>query len=125
MASDAHRMSLLDLIETEEAQRNLNNTMVRQLGGHMLDKPVDMPALLDQAKETLREAAWVGLHDHLPQDLDRLAHLLGLDMPNRRDNVTPNRSSYLTEDPRVLDRLYALNGFDLQLWHWANSLRGP
>lgn len=118
VAADAHRMPVLDLIETEEAQRNLHNTMVRQLGGHMLDEPTNFPALLELAKETLRGALWVGLQGTMPNDLARLGTLLSRNLQMARENVTEARPSIDSEDPRVLNRLYCLNGYDLQLWHW-------
>lgn len=118
IVKDAHSLSILDLIETQEAQTNLHNTMVRQLGGHMLDEPTDFPALLEKAKETLREAFWVGRQDTLDADLHRLGALLGCGLEMRRTNVTRDRRSIGDEDPRVINRLYALNGYDLQLWKW-------
>jgi hypothetical protein len=45
VAADAHRLPVMELIDTEQAQHNLHNTMVRQLGGHMLDAPVGFPGL--------------------------------------------------------------------------------
>ncbi len=123
VAIDAHRMSTLELIETAGAQENLHNTMVRQLGGHMLDKPDCLPELLERAKETLRSAAWVGTYSTLNEDLGRLAAQFGLEIAMRRDNVTPQRATYDTEDPRVLNRLYELNGYDMQLWNWLLTER--
>jgi len=121
VAADAHRMTILDLIETDEAQRNLHNTMVRQLGGHMLDAPVDFPRLLEQAKKTLRESFWVGQQESLQDDLARLGSLLGCNLDLIHENVTPARPAFDSELPQVLDRLYSLNGYDLQLWRWWNS----
>ena len=124
IAADAQRMSVLKLIETEEAQRNLHNTMVRQLGGHMLDAPVDFPGLLEKAKETLREAFWVGRVETLPADLERFGTLLGCGLEIKRENVTEARPPIDAEDPRVLDRLHALNDYDFQLCRWwENEIR--
>lgn len=118
VAADAHRLAVTDLIETEEAQRNLNNTMVRQLGGHMLDAPVDFPALLEQAKSTLREAFWVGRQNTMAADIERLGTLLGHRINLDHKNVTEARPPIHDEDPRVISRLYALNDYDFQLWAW-------
>ncbi len=118
IAADAHRLAVADLIETEEAQRNLNNTMVRQLGGHMLDAPGDFPVLLEKAKSTLREAFWVGRQNTMEADVARLGAILGHRIDLERKNVTEARPPIHDEDPRVISRLYALNGYDLQLWAW-------
>lgn len=120
-AADAHRLPILEYMETEEAQRNLHNTMVRQLGGHMLDAPVDLPFLLDMARGTLKNALWVGRQDSLDADLSRLAVILGVAFETARENMTPSRPRLVDEDPLVLERLHALNSYDLQLWQWAKS----
>lgn len=120
VARDARAMPILDLIETEDAKRNLHNTMVRQLGGHALDTPDDLPALLENAKETLRQAFWVGRRNTIDADLARLSALLGAEgLTPVQANVTPNRPPIETEDPAVVERLRALNDYDLQLWRWA------
>lgn len=112
------RSPILELIEHSRVQQNVHNTMVRQLGGHMLDEPTDFPALLDAAKETLRQALWVGRQGAL--DLASLGSLLGRPLTMQRENITEGRPSLEAEDPRVIARLYELNGYDLQLWNWAH-----
>jgi len=124
IAADAKRLPILDLIETEEAQRNLHNTMVRQLGGHILDEPTDFPALLENAKLALKEALWVGRQDRFDRDIERLNAILNEPLDTTRMNVTPERPAYGDEDPRVINRLYELNGYDLQLWRWFEA-QGP
>jgi hypothetical protein len=121
VAADSQTMPLLDFVETQEAQRNMHNTMVRQLGGHMLDEPNDFPALLESARRTLKEALWVGRQDAIEEDLSKLAEILRVQLEMRRENVTPTRPSHEDEDPRLLNRLYELNGYDLQLWQWARK----
>jgi len=121
VAADAHRLPVLALVETEEAQRDLNNTMVRKLGGHMIDGPTDLPKLLECAKQTLIEALWVGRQHVIGTDLTRLASLLGVQLGVRHDNITPDKPSYHAQPPELLNRLYALNGYDLQLWTWAQE----
>ena len=121
VAADAKRLSVLDLIETLQAQQNLNNTMVRQLGGHMLDEPTDLDTLLLNAKQTLRDALWVGRQEALEADLPRLSSRLGSELNQVRANVTPSRPAYADESPVLLSRLRALNAHDLELWEWANQ----
>lgn len=118
-AADIRRMPIHDFIETEKAQHNLNNTMVRQLGGHMLDPPTDLPRLFERAQVTLRRALWVGRHQTIDADLRRLQAKLGVKLTSRRDNVTPGRPPVESEPPEVIARLHALNHYDLQLWAWA------
>jgi hypothetical protein len=119
IAYDAKRMSLMELIETEEAQRNLNNTMVRQLGGHMLDNPTDFSALLSHAEQTLTEALWVGFQHRLEQDYPRLQRLLGFAGDLRIANETAGRPPLEAEDPKVVNRLLELSVYDRALWSWA------
>lgn len=121
IAADARRLSVLELIDTVEARRNVFNTMVRQLGGHMLDEPDDFPALLEQAKSTLREAFWVGRQGTLPDDLAKLRRMLGIDLTVLHQNKTPGRPPVDLEDVRVRNRLLELNVYDLKLWDWANQ----
>ena len=40
-------------------------------------------------------------------------------LPDTRENVTERWPAMQTEDPRIIDRLCALNGFDFQLWNCA------
>ena len=51
-------------------------------------------------------------------DFVRLAGLLRQRIEMNRKNVTESRPAIQDEDPRVISRLYALNGYDLQLWAW-------
>ena len=120
-AAEAHRLSALDFIETAPAQENVYNTMVRQLGGHMLDPPTDLPQLLERAKETLRDALWVARQETLQADLLRLSAILGRDLSDLRENVTPTRPAIENEPKELVDRLMELNRYDMRLWDWANS----
>lgn len=121
VARDARDLPVFEFIQTEEAQRNLHNTMVRQLGGHLLDPPNDFAAQFQRANEALRGAFWVGYHDSLESDVARLGRLLGRDLKMRRDNITPGRPRIDDEDPALIDRLRAMNEYDLQLWSWAKQ----
>jgi hypothetical protein len=87
----------------------------------MLDEPTDFPALLENAKLALKEALWVGRQDSLERDIERLNAILNERLDTTRINVTPERRTYGEEDPRVINRLYELNGYDLQLWRWFNT----
>lgn len=115
-------LSVAEVIETQAGIENTHNTMVRQLGGHMLDERPDFPALLACAKATVLASIWVGFQDTMRHDIERLAALVGAPLRDTIANVTPNRPPLEAEDPRVIARLYELNGYDLQLWHWARGL---
>jgi hypothetical protein len=121
----AKEMTTMELINTPGAQVNLYNTMVRQLGGHMLDRPAeaDFPVLFERAKQTLREAMWVGFNETMGSDISRLAKIVGAPLCETRENVTPERPPMKSEDPGLLNRLLALNQFDLQLYRWAKRQR--
>ena len=121
IAADAAHLSIFDLIETAEAQRNLNNTMVRQLGGHILDPVGSLDRLLERAKATLKEALWVGRQSHMAEDLSRLSLILGIPLDMNRANVTPNRPAHAAEDPNLIARLNELNQYDMELWTWAQT----
>jgi hypothetical protein len=118
IAADAHGMNMLDLIETNEGLINLNNTMVRQLGGHILDRSSNLDVLLERAKRTLRDCAWVGRHDRIGQSIASLERELGVSLQMQRDNVTENRPARAVERPEVISRLNALNQYDFELWRW-------
>lgn len=121
VAHDAAHLDVLDLIETESALPNLDNTMVRQLGGHMLDRTGDLDALLEAAKTTLREAVWIGFHDRIAADLARLGDILEAKVRPSRENVTPNRRAVGDEDVAVIERLRTLSAYDQELFAWAKT----
>lgn len=121
VAYDASRLDVLDLIETKDALENLDNTIVRQLGGHMLDRTGDPGALLEAAKATLREAVWVGFHQSIAADLARLGEILETDLRPSRENVTPNRRALVDEDSAVIERLHSLSAYDRELFAWAKT----
>lgn len=121
VAHDAAHMNIGSLIETHGARQNLDNTMVRQLGGHILDLEGDLERLLEAAKETLREAIWVGFHDRIGADLQRLGACLGADIQPARENVTPNRCAVSEEDTALIAQLAARNEYDRALFDWASQ----
>jgi len=122
VAADAQQLSMLDLIETEEAQRNLNNTMVRQLGGHMLDPADHLDAMFEAAKETLKGALWVGRQERFQADLGRLSAVLGVTLKPQLANITQGRVPRERDDADVIRRITELAEYDLELWSWAESL---
>jgi hypothetical protein len=95
--------------------------MVRQLGGHMLDRSADLGMLLAQAKETLKEALWIGMHDTLLQDLARLSAILKVELEPMYSNVTPGCRSLSDVDPAITKRLSELSTYDLELWNWMKA----
>lgn len=124
VAHDAAHLDIGSLIETYGVRQNIDNTMVRQLGGHILDLDGDLEQLLEAAKETLREAIWVGFHDRIDTDLQRLGACLGADIQPAWENITPNRCAISEEDSALIADLTARNEYDRALFDWANqSLR--
>jgi hypothetical protein len=119
IARDAKMMAPIELIQTEEAQRNLHNTMVRQLGGHMLDEPGDFEGLLDGAKQTLSEAFWVGFQSRLLKDFNRLPIKKAAHADLRVENRTPRRVVTPENNPEIMACLKELSRYDLALWEWA------
>jgi hypothetical protein len=116
-----HDLPLEYWMEMPTARQHISNTMVRQLGGHLLDEHLDLPDLLKRAKKTLLEAFWVGRQEAMDVDVVRLGRLLDRNIQPLRENETPGRPHQASEPPEVINRLYALNGYDLQLWRWAQD----
>jgi hypothetical protein len=112
----AHELPEEDFVNHPLAMTNTYNRMVRQLGGHVLDDPSDLPAMLERAKETIAHAWWVSLHDTIAEDVHRTFNIA---LPT--ENVTPRRPSRLNAPQTLIDRLAALNHFDLLLWEWATE----
>ncbi len=117
---NAKTMPTLEFMETNEARLNISNTMTRQLGGHLLDEDPDLDLMLERAKQTLRQALWVGRKDALAADLKVLSRCLGRDIPERRENVTPTRKGKQDQNPAVVKHLEAQNQYDFRLWNWAH-----
>ena len=119
----AARMPDIELIETIGGLQNTSNTMVRQLGGHMLDlaPESDLPELLERAKQTIREAAWFGFTETMPIDIARLAKKVGAHLHEVRDNVTEGRPPRAAEAPGLINYLATINQYDLKLYRWAQE----
>jgi hypothetical protein len=116
-----HTLPLSEWMDIAPAKLNLNNTMVRQLGGHLLDNPGDLPGLLDAAKDTLRQAFWVGRQQTMDMDVERLGGLLNCKIQPVRENETPGRPGHDFDPPEIIERLQAGNTYDTQLWRWAQD----
>jgi hypothetical protein len=121
IAKDINRLSLKEWIDTPAAYQNLHNTMVRQLGGHMLDETANFPVLLENAKQTLRDALWFGRQETMSTDIARLSQILECELDMTYSNVTPNRPSLLNEPQEIIDLIVDLNAYDIQLWKWAEQ----
>lgn len=127
LGNEANSTSIGDFITTNEmARRNLYDRMVRQLGGHVLDEPVNPAELLDEAKRTLGEAFWVGQQECLADGLGALTRMDrafhgGLQMV--RANVTQVRPQIHDVAPELIAQLQSMNEYDTQLWVWAKENR--
>lgn len=102
--------------------RNIFNRQVRQLGGHVLDSEINLRIALRRAKKTIRDAAWVGRVETLPDDLLRLRNRFPeLDFELPELNITQNRQSLDALDPDIISQIRLLNAFDLDLYCFATE----
>ena len=103
--------------------RNIFNRQVRQLGGHVLDSEINLRVALSRAKKTIRNAAWVGRVETLPDDLLRLRNsspeFLDFELPKL--NITQNRQSQDALDLDTISQIHLLNAFDLDLYCFATE----
>jgi hypothetical protein len=110
-------------LDREIIFRNIFNRQVRQLGGHVLDGEIDLSVALSRAKKTIRDAAWVGRVETLPDDLLRLRsrfpEFLDFELPKL--NITQNRQSLDALDPDIIHQIRSLNAFDLDLYRFATE----
>jgi hypothetical protein len=123
----AHNLPPADFMASDDVQRNLFNRMTRQLGGQVRDEPADLPGLLENAKRTLSDAAWVGTQATLQEDLRTLALILPRFKIGRRlerKNVTPGRSHNDAIPEEILSHVRAMNHYDIELWNWAERKFG-
>jgi hypothetical protein len=102
--------------------RNIFNRQVRQLGEHVLSVDVDLDKAIENAKEVLRTAAWVGRQEHLAADLrrlgQRLPELATLTLPML--NTTNERRAVSDLSPELIDRIRSLNAYDTELYSFAS-----
>jgi hypothetical protein len=110
-------------LDRELIFRNIFNRQVRQLGEHVLDSEINLSVALSRAKKTIRDAAWVGRIETLPDDLLRLRNrfpeFLHFELPKL--NVTQNCQSLDALDPDIISRIRLLNAFDLDLYCFASE----
>jgi hypothetical protein len=102
--------------------RHIFNRQVRQLGAHVLNEDVDLDRALENAKETLRAAVWVGRQEHLAADLERLGQrvpeLANLSLPSVYANKDRKPRDELA--PGLVRRIRALNEYDTELYEFAS-----
>ena len=126
-ANTASAMSIeeyFDRTHNEDGQREIWNRQVRQLGGNVHDAELDLDEALRQAKELLQRCVWIGIHDQLETDYQRLR-----DMPEfgglpslPRERVTEARPR-CAELPKYLrDKIVAKHQYDMELYQWALEL---
>lgn len=120
IAADASTMSEVDLIDTQEAMINLNNTMVRQLGGHMLEPANNYEELYSAAQQTLKEALWVGRQDDMIDSLKKLSCIIGCNVTPRHKNISPEEI-VIENKEEVCEKLRQINNWDTRLWAWAQK----
>jgi hypothetical protein len=131
-------MSRLDMFTTSDLDlRNMiDNYMVRQLSGHLIDYPFresEWPKLLEIAKRNLRRLNYVGFQETYNSDFGRILRELNLprlpEIP--RDNATNDvikrawfNSKEHREDPAEIQAVMApLVRWDEALYEYARRLR--
>ena len=131
-------MSQLDMFTTADLDlRNMiDNYMVRQLAGRLIDYPVresEWPALLETAKRNLRRLNHIGFQETYDVDFGRI--LADLNLPRLaaipRDNATDEvvkrawvKGKTHREDPsEVLAAMAPLVRWDEALYEYARQLR--
>ena len=94
---------------------------MRQLGDHVLNVEADLEQATQNAKDVLRSAVWVGRQENLAADIarlgQRLPELAGLTLPTV--NATGDRRAQDDLAPALIDRIRALNEYDLELYSFA------
>jgi sulfotransferase famil protein len=122
---EAKRNSIEDFfaLDYKIIYRNIYNRQVRQLGDHVLNVDADLVQATANAKEALRSAVWVGRQDNLAADIERLGEvvpeLAGLSLPSF--NVTGDRKAQDELAPELIDRIRALNEYDIDLYKFATQ----
>lgn len=101
--------------------RNIFNRQVRQLGNHVLNFDLSYAEALENAKQTLRSAAWVGRQETLDTDIADLATIV----PNAEsaylqiENRTEGRKGMNELSSNVINRISSLNEYDVALYKFA------
>jgi len=103
--------------------RNIFNRQVRQLGDHVLNVAADHARALENAMNTLRAAAWVGLQETLAADCKKLALIFpeaaGLSLP--RLNLTIGKKLTSGMSPGLLASIRRFNEYDIALYRFARA----
>jgi hypothetical protein len=121
---EAKRRSIEDFfaLDYKITYRNIFNRQVRQLGDHVLNVEADLGRATENAKDVLRSAVWVGRQESLAADLARL----GQSLPELADltlpiiNATGDRRAQDDLAPALIDRIRALNEYDMELYSFAS-----
>ncbi len=125
-AAKAHDVEAFFALDPSIAFRNIFNRQVRQLGDHVLNSDVDLPAALDRAKRALEACVWVGRQEHLAADLARLPAALppmaGVSLPSL--NVTAERRAVAEIAPALVEKITRYNRYDLALYEHACAMLG-
>lgn len=125
-AAKAHDVDAFFALDEAIVFRNIVNRQVRQLGDHVLNTDVDLPAALDCAKRALEACVWVGRQEHLEADLLRLPAALpqmaGVEMSTL--NVTVERRAITEIDAALAEKIARYNRYDLELYAHACAMLG-
>jgi len=103
--------------------RNIFNRQVRQLGDHVLNLDANHEKALENAKNTLRSAAWVGLHENLAADIVKLEKIFPQAAGLRLQwlNRTNGKESVKELSPGLIEKIAAFNRYDLALYRFARQ----
>lgn len=125
-AAKAHDVEAFFALDPSIGFRNVFNRQVRQLGDHVLNREVDLPAALDRAKRALEACVWVGRQEHLAADLARLPAALpqmaGVTLPAL--NKTAERRAMSEIDAALAEKIARYNRYDLELYAHACAMLG-
>ena len=121
---EAKRRSIEDFfaLDYKITYRNIFNRQVRQLGDHVLNVEADLGRATENAKDVLRSAVWVGRQESLAADLVRLGQALPelADLTLPTINATGDRRAQDDLAPALIDRIRALNEYDMELYSFAS-----
>ncbi|WP_341988976.1 sulfotransferase family 2 domain-containing protein [Azorhizobium sp. AG788] len=125
-AAKAHDVEAFFALDEAIVFRNIVNRQVRQLGDHVLNTEVDLPAALDRAKRALEACVWVGRQDHLDADLGRLPAALPqmAGVALAKLNVTAERRAISEIDAALAEKIARYNRYDLELYAHACAMLG-
>ncbi len=125
-AAKAHDVEAFFALNEAIVFRNIVNRQVRQLGDHVLNTEVDLPAALDRAKRALEACVWVGRQEHLEADLLRLPAALPqmAGVALARLNVTAERRAMSEIDAALAEKIARYNRYDLELYEHACAMLG-